>query len=203
MIDNSQFALEFLRRFGIPLDHVCLQGNQWTVAVWDKSIMPKLHPHSQIQILEKLWDEFLNNPKTGIRPKDWEQKFNILHKTGMTHSGQLGTAEVATTWTHTGVGTSNAAENQDHTALTAEVANPRKSLLTAGQRKAVNQTQKFSMPYFDTDLTVPVTLREYGIFNASVSGVNYARVTSTDKLVSAGDLFTFILNVIFVNGIVV
>lgn len=202
MIVSSAFALEFQRRFGFPISHAVFNANDWKVAVWDASIMPKMIAGRTTDILEKLWEEFENNSKTGIAPKQWEKKFNISLLTGLAYQAKLGTAEQSGSWTHNSIGTNGAGEDENHTGLQTETGT-RKSFAAAGQRKVINQTQKFSMPWFDTEVGAPITLRESGVANALAAGDHLCRVAFSDKAIVAGDLFTVQISAIYVNGVVV
>lgn len=168
--------------------------------------------------LEKLQSEIIsdsiNKRKTTIHPihrttskyarnplKNIIEKFNILLLVGLEESSRRDTKDSPAGTTgvnHLGWGTDGTAESESQTGLIVATG-ARQVLDTDGQRSTISQTSKYGMTTDDTDLTVPVTLKEAVLFNALTGGIAHARIQFPDFLLSAGERVTAQINELFQN----
>jgi hypothetical protein len=223
----------FKKKFGFLPKHAEIKSSLWTVAVWhEDEIMSQInvpeheHDGKLTASLEKILDEYRENPRTTIRPRqieadifahwgtnwgsfgrkkskqdDIEELRNILVNNGMNRSAQLNTGQSTVSWLALAFGTGSNAETVGDTALQTETV--RKLFTNGGNRVAVNQTEKYSMVLYSTDITPPVTFYEAGVFDqGTLGGTMYCRLTYTAKTINTGDLMTAQINVTHVNGTV-
>jgi len=172
-----------------------------------------------ITTLEKLQAEIIsdsiNKRKTTIHPinrntskyardpiKNIVEKINILLLVGLTESSQRDTRNPVPGETdgvdHLGWGTDGTAESESQTGLIA-ASGARQDLDVDGQRSTISQTSKFGVTADDTDLTVPVTLKEAVLFNRLTVGVAHARIQFPDFLLVAGERITAQINELHQN----
>jgi hypothetical protein len=144
-------------------------------------------------------------PVFSDRQRELEVLDNILVNAGMERSAKLNTGQLTGAWTHIEVGRGSTAEQLTDVAL--QTAEKRKAFTSGGNAVVPTntQTEKYSMVWYDTDMVsaLPVTLTEAGIFNQSVGGTMYCRITYSGKQINSGDLMTSQINVTQQNGTVV
>ena len=197
MEDINDLAKQFSK-------HIHLSTDQWILAKFRKAECT-FRPTHIIDDFEKWQEEFKLNPNTTFKPRKLEVTNNILALTGLTESAKRDTGETSTTARHMGVGTGSTAEAESQTALVTEITGGgyvRKDLTLEGQRKVLNQTAKYGVTFDDGDVgaTIPVTLREAGLFTLSTVGVMHARVLFSAFTLNSGDLFVIQINEQHANG---
>lgn len=172
-----------------------------------------------IQSLEKLQAEIIsdsiNHRKTTVHPinritskfapdpiKNIIEVKNILLLVGLTESSQRDTRNPVPGETdgvdHLGWGTDGTAESESQTGLIVATG-ARQDLDVDGQRSTQSQTSKYGVTADDTDLTVPVTLKEAVLFNRLTVGVAHARIQFPDFLLIAGERITAQINELHQN----
>ncbi|MBI5697304.1 MAG: hypothetical protein HZC29_02145 [Thaumarchaeota archaeon] len=188
----------FTKRYGYDPIHAEIKHSRWTIAVWKKEDilsqidLPRhVHDGRLTASLEKLANEFMDNPNTTIKPKQrlgsfqFESKLhqtknsllhstffsdkqrqlevldNILVNAGMTKSGKLNTGETTGGWTHIEVGRGSTAEQLTDTAL--QTTEKRKAFTSGGNAKVPTgtQTEKYSMVWYDTDMVSALPVTLY------------------------------------------
>lgn len=184
--------------------HYNLSFDQWICAKF-KADEVSFRPKYIIDDFEKWQEEFKTNPYTTIVPDQIYVSPNVLALTGLTESAKRDTGETSTTVRHVGLGTGSTAELESQTALVTEITGGgyvRKDLTVEGQRKVLNQTSKFGVAWDDGDVgaTIPIILKEGGLFSLSAAGVMHARVRFTDFTLNTGDLFVIQINEQHANG---
>lgn len=184
--------------------HLHLSTDIWITAVFRQNEI-QFNPRRVIDEFEKWQNEFFEKPATTVRPKHFDLINNVLALTGLTESAKRDTGETTTTVKFMGIGTGATAESESQTALVTELSGApyaRKDLSVEGQRKVLNQTAKWGVTWDDGDVTsVPVTLKEAGLFTASTGGIMHARVRHSDFTLNSGDLYVVQLNELHANGV--
>jgi len=197
-LEDKFWLWYFKKHVGVGAQHVILHWQEWEIGVWNKAEFLAQRGSMELSdFLDKIREE---NPKTTFKPKDIQRVLNILTNTGMTHAGKLNTGELTTFWTNVAIGKGSAAEDVNNTTLQTE--EKRKAFAVGGNAKVVNQTEKYSHIFYDTDMVsaLPVTITEAGIFHQAAGGDMYARVVAAGKVVNTGDLITVQINVTHING---
>lgn len=211
---NNDFMKMFQARTGIPYEHANIRGDTWRLGKWNEKefydTLGKITYGKHGNFANKLGKLILENdenPGKTLRPIELRNPiFNILLLGGLTESAKRDTNEVtgtppsATTgidWI--GVGTDGTAESQSQTGLIAAYGS-RKQFSVSGQRKVTNQTANYNMLFSDSDLTVPVILKEAVLYNLSSGGTAHARVQYPDFALAAGQIITFQVKELMANG---
>ena len=208
------FESEFQARYGFPIEHTKLSANLWNISKWSNDSWSTFAKSDNIKnnildVMEKQFSELsldiLNGKTTTEKPIQvsnnftYQNKFNIHVNTGLAESAKRDTGETSTTIDWIGVGTDGTAESVSQTGLGSAYGN-RKQFSVDGQRKAVNQTAKYGMLFDDSDLTVPITLREACTFTASTSGICHHRISYSDFVLDTGERIVFSIYELMQNG---
>ena len=190
----DDFDYEFKRRFGMPIDHAHVKGQQWLISKWDIDL-PK-PGNGFISNMEKLWEE------KGTAPLSLEYNWNIITNVGLTESSRRDTQDSPTTTTgitHIQTGTNGTSEDVSTTDL-ATPHGTRQSIDTIGERVTVNQTSKYAGVFDDNVVTPGTILNEAGLFNAVSGGIIHAYVVFTDFTLNSGERIVFQINELQQNG---
>lgn len=193
-------------------EHTNIRQNNWTIQKWKKSEFDesigkiRFGPGGNFtKKMEKITMEYLqdkaNKRVTTIHPKQDHFGNNILLLVGMEESSRRDTKDAPANTTgvqHLGWGTGGTAEAESQTGLISATG-ARQDLDTDGQRSTINQTSKYSVSADDTDLTVPVTLKEAALYNTLTTGIAHARIQFPDFALTAGERITAQINELMAN----
>jgi len=103
-------------------------------------------------------------------------------------SGLIGGVGSETEFTYIAVGTSSAAEDAGHTALTGEIADSGLSRVAATvTQETTTETDDTLQLYKEFTVTGSKTVEEIGVFNAASSGDMLGRKLTTSKAVANGE----------------
>jgi len=165
--------------------------------------------------LDKIWHEIANTTRnTIVKPVQtqlinglpipkiltYQDRNNILTLDGMADMGKSRTAEASNTNTHHGIGTGTTAETTaDHVTYSGalETEQDRKAI---GTRAVVNQTERYGTAFLDTDITVPKSITEGGVFTAASGAILILRVTAAAQVLDTAQILTLQTNVTHQNG---
>jgi len=188
--------------------HISQKTDMWTISGWhsdDVSFTPT-KIIDEIEALEyELYNDYLNKKTTTPRPYYLQNVPNIITLIGLTESAKRDTDEVTSSLTHSSLGDNATGATEGDVDLVNEFTvtlYARKAFATDGQRKVLNQTAKYGMLWDDTSFDpTPQTLRETGI-HWSLAGASemHARVTFTNFILNAGDLFVVQINELQANA---
>lgn len=189
-------------------EHVHSAVNRWTLSQWteDSVSFDKTKIIDQVEKLEmELYEDIINGTNRAVRPKQLVCTDNIITNIGLTESAKRDTGEVASSLTHTSIGTGTTTPSISDTDLQTEDTGgsyARKGYAASGQRKVSGQTAKYGMLWDDGDVSsVPILITEAGVHWSVATASNmHARVTFTVFNMTTGDLFVTQINELMING---
>ena len=181
----------------------------WTLSMWKEDEV-SFRDHHIIDDMEKLQmdlaHDLVNNKNTAPRPIGFENTFNVITLIGLTESAKRDTGEVATTLTHSSIGTNSTAATESDTDLNTEDTGgsyARQAFSGSnGQAKVASQTAKYGMKWDDSVISAaPLTINEAGVhWHVSNGSSIHSRVTFTDFSLTTGNLFVTQINELHQNG---
>jgi hypothetical protein len=196
-------------KFNPGVDHISYQADMWTMSMWKKDEV-SFRDHHIIDDMEKLQmdlaHDLVNNKNTAPRPIGFENTFNVITLIGLTESAKRDTGEVATTLTHSSIGTNSTAATESDTDLNTEDTGgsyARQAFSGSnGQAKVASQTAKYGMKWDDSTISAaPLTINEAGVhWHLSNASSIHSRVTFTDFSLTTGNLFVTQINELHQNG---
>jgi hypothetical protein len=219
---KAQLAKACQDYFGFGLEHITFRYANWNLSTWRKDEMTEVmdNPTNMLNVMDKLWQEIADTDRnTTIKPFETSMSIdlpkvdpiklyttvpNIITTSGLVEVGTWSTGEDTTNFvSHGAVGTGTTTEALANVAMESE--EDRKDFATNGTATMSGTTERYGMPFADTDLAsgAGTAIAEAGLLTASSGGELISRVTATPVSVDSGRILTMQVDITNANGTVV